>query len=83
MVPELKQYLFHVERGRKGLDEHRRADGVVRHPNVGLRENEDIIPETRLHVVFHFWKVEVWPRSSFDELMRIVKEIKRKVKQRG
>ncbi len=81
MVPELKQYLFHVESGRKGLDEHRRADGVVRHPNVRLREDEDVIPETRLHVVFHFWKVEIRPISSFDELMRIVEEVKSKVEQ--
>ena len=81
MVPELKQYLFHVESSRKGLDEHRRADGVVRHPDVGLREDEDVIPETRLHVVFHFWKVEIRPISSFDELMRIVEEVKSKVEQ--
>jgi len=81
MVPELKQYLFHVERGRKSLNEHRRANGVVRHPNVGLREDKDVVPKTRLHVVFHFWKVEVRPISSFDKLMRIMEEIERKIEK--
>ena len=83
MVPKLKQNLFHVERGRKSLDKHRRANSVVRHPNVGLREDKDVIPEPRLHIVFHFWKVVIRPITSLDKLIRVVEEVERKVEQRA
>lgn len=44
MIPELEQNLLHLESSWEGLDEDSRTDGVVRNADVGLREDEDIIP---------------------------------------
>jgi len=81
VVPQLKQNLFHLECSREGFNEHRRTDRVMRHANIRLREEKDIIPETRFKIVFHFWEVEVWAYTPLHKFIRIMVEIKCEVKQ--
>ena len=81
MVPQLKENFLHLESGGDRLDKDGRADGVVSHADVGLREVEDVVPETSLLVVFHLGKIEVRTESASYELLGVVEEVERKVKQ--
>ena len=82
MSPELEENFLHLERSRKRLNQHRRADGAVRHTNVGLRKAENVVPEARLKVMLHLGKIEVRTGAASDEFLRIVEEVKSKVENR-
>jgi hypothetical protein len=81
VVPELKEDFFHVKGGGEGLDEDGGTDGVVSHVNVRLGEEEDIVPETGLEIVFHFGEVKVGAGAALDEFMGIVEKVEGKVKE--
>ena len=83
MVPQLEKDFFHLERSRESLDKNGSADRVMRHADIGLGKNKNIVPETRFKIVFHFREVEVWPRPALDELMCIVIKVEGKVKDRS
>jgi hypothetical protein len=70
-----------MESSREGLDEDGGANGVVSYVNVRLREEEHIVPKTRLKVMLHFREIEVRARAAFHELVGVVEEIQCKVKQ--
>jgi len=53
----------------------------MRHANIRLREEKDVIPETRFKIVFHFWEVEVWAYTPLHKFVRIMVEIECEVKQ--
>ena len=82
MVPQFKENLFHLEGSRECLDENRGTDCVVGHADVGLGEHEDVVPETRFEVVFHFGEVEIGSESAFHELVSVVIEVYGKIEQR-
>lgn len=52
------------------------------HADVRLGEHEDVVPETRFEVVFHFRKVEIGSETAFHELVSVVIEVYSKVEQR-
>ena len=79
MVPQLEKDFLHLESSREGLDKNGSADRVMRHADIGLGKDKNIVPETRFKIVFHFREVEVWPRPALDELMCIVIEVEGKV----
>ena len=81
MVPQLEEDLLHLECSGQCLDQDCSADGVVRDSYIGLREDEDIVPETRLQVVLHFWEVEIGTGTTFDELAGVVVEVECKIEQ--
>jgi hypothetical protein len=83
MVPEFEENLFHLECSGKRLDQDSRPDGVVGNTDIRLGEEENVVPETRLEVMFHLWEVEVWTRTTPDELMSVMVEVKSKVEKRG
>ena len=83
MIPQFKEDLLHLERSRECLDQHRRTDGIVWNADVGLREQEDVIPEASLKVVLHFRKIEVWTVSTSNQFFRIMEEIQSEVEERG
>ena len=83
MIPELEEYLFHMERSRECFNQDGSPDGVVGDSEIGLGEEEDVVPETGLKVVFHLWKVEVGTEAALDELVSIVVKVERKIEQRG
>lgn len=81
VIPEFKKNLFHVERSRKRFNQNGRPDSVVGDSKMGLREEEDVVPETGLEVVFHLWKVEVGPKTAFDQFVSIVVKVEREIEQ--
>lgn len=83
MVPEFEEDFFHLERSRESFYQDGSPDSVVGDTEIGLREKEDIVPETGFKVVFHLWKVEVRTRAALDELLGIVVKIKCKIEERG
>lgn len=48
-----------MKSGGKGLDQDGGADGTVCHVDVGLAEEEDVVPETSFEVVLHLGEVKV------------------------
>lgn len=83
MIPELKEDLLHVERGRERFDENGGSDGVERHPDVRLRENEDIVPEAGLEIVLHLGQIEVRATAARNELLGVVVEVKTEIEERS
>jgi len=79
VVAELEQDLLHLKGGRQGLDEDGGTDGVVRHADVGLGEQEDVIPETSFEVMFHLGKIEVRAEATVHQLLGVVVKIEGKV----
>lgn len=80
VLPQFEQNFFHVECCRQSFDQNRSANSTMSHANVGLAEVEDIIPQTSLEIMFYLGKVEIRPRTTLDKLIRIVEEVKCKVK---
>jgi len=83
MISQLEENLLHMECSRKRLNQDSRPNCVVCHLDVGLREHEDVIPQTRLEVVFHLGEVEVWTRTTLDEFVCIVEEVEGEVEKRA
>lgn len=83
MIPQFEEDLFHVECGRESFNQDGGPDSVVGDAEIGLREEEDVVPETGLEVVFHLWKVKVGTRATLDELVGIVVKVEREIEQRG
>lgn len=59
MLSQLEQDFLHMKSGGKGLDQDGGADGTVCHVDVGLAEEEDVVPETSFEVVLHLGEVKV------------------------
>lgn len=76
MISQFEQDFFHLESGRKGLNENSSTNGVVGHADVGLGEQEDIVPETCFEVVFHLREIEIWTSATLNELLGIVIKVK-------
>lgn len=83
VIPQFEEDLFHLERSRECFDQNGSPDGVVGNSEIGLREEEDVVPETGLKVVFHLWKVEIGTGAALDEFMGIVVKVEREIEQRG
>lgn len=81
MIPQFKEDLFHLECSRESFDQNGSPDSVVGDAKIGLRKEEDVVPETGLEVVFHLWKVKVGTGAALDELACIVVKIEREIEQ--
>lgn len=79
VLSQLEEDLLHLKRSRERLNEYGSTDRAVRHADVGLREVEDVVPETCLLVVLHLGKIKVRTRPACDELLCIVEEVESKV----
>lgn len=64
-----------MEGSREGFNQDGSTDGSLRDPRVVLGEGENVVPETSFLVVLHLGKIEIWTRSSHDELASIVEEV--------
>lgn len=49
------------------------------HPNVRPREQEYVVPEARLHVVFHLGEIEIGSVSALYEFFGVAIEVDREV----
>ncbi|HWC98645.1 MAG TPA: hypothetical protein VG456_17920 [Candidatus Sulfopaludibacter sp.] len=83
MLAQFPKDLVHFEGRQDRLDEHRGADGAGRNPQLLLRPDEDLIPQTSLHVALQFRQVEIRPRTVLDERARVVEEEQAEVEERG
>jgi hypothetical protein len=81
MIPQFKQDFLHVEGSRQSLDQNSGPDGIMRHFDVRLREEEDVVPKTRFEVMLHFGEIEVRAGPALDELVGIVIEVKPKIEE--
>ena len=72
-----------MECGREGFDKNSSAYGIMRHANVRLGEEENVVPKTRLEVMFHLWKIEVGSPSSLNEFFGVVIEIEGEIENGG
>src|SRR5690606_34723282 len=79
MVPKLVEDLLHLERGGQCLDQASGAHGTVWNAEPLLGTREDVVPESCLEMAFHLGQVKVRPRSSPDQLLRVVEEIESEV----
>ena len=67
-------------KGRKyRFDEDGGLDGALWHAEEVLRFDEDVVPQTRLEVVFHLRQVEVRACAAPFEFFVIVKKVEREV----
>lgn len=82
-MPQLEENFFHLERSWERLDQNGCSDGVRRNSKVGLREEEDVIPEPRFEVMLHLGKIKVGSEATLDEFVGIVKETETKIKDGG
>lgn len=53
----------------------------MRHADVRLREDEDVVPESRLQIVLHLREVEVRSEPALHEFVGVVVEVDREVEQ--
>lgn len=83
VIPEFEEDFFHLECSRKCLDQNGSPDSIVGDTEIRLREEEDVVPQTGLEVMFHLWKVKVRTGAALDELVCIMIEIQREIEQRG
>src|SRR3989442_15512652 len=59
MLFQLVENLVHLERGGERLDEDGRLYGAPRNAELLLGDSEDVVPESRLQMTLHLWKIEV------------------------
>src|SRR5699024_3212475 len=83
VLAEFVEDLLHLERRTDRLDQHRRTDGATRHPQLVLRETEDVVPQPGLEVALELGKIKVRPGSPCDQLPCIVEEVQSEIDQAG
>src|SRR5664279_4462617 len=59
VLPQLVEDLFHLERGRVGLDQDRGANGASRDAEGFLGIDEHVVPEPRLKMALQLGQMEV------------------------
>src|SRR5687767_2591734 len=81
MLAEFVENLVHFKGGEDRLDQHRRPDRPARKPEFRLRQHENVVPEPRLQVGLELGEIEVWSAPPRDELVCVVKEKEREIKE--
>src|SRR5713226_2690024 len=82
MVAQLPQDLVRLEGGENRLDQHRRADRATRNPERILREDEDVVPQTRLEMDFELREIEEGSRAACGELGRSMEKGESEIEER-
>ena len=59
MLSQLVEDLVHLERSQDRLDEDGGTDRPARNPQLLLREDKDVVPQTRFEVRLELGQVEV------------------------
>jgi hypothetical protein len=77
---ELVKNFLHLISGREGLDEDSCPDCTLRHADMLLREDKDIVPKSCFQVMLHLREVEVWPNTASNEFVSVVEEVEAEVK---
>ncbi len=57
MFAQFVQDFFHLERREDRFEQHGRLDRALRNAEFVLRHHEDVVPQTRLEMVFHLRQV--------------------------
>ncbi len=83
VLAKLIKDLVHLEGRENGLDQHRRPDGAARDAEFILSRHKDLVPQTRLQVVFELGQVEVRTGALVDEPAGVVEEEQPEVEQRA
>src|SRR5215212_5275153 len=81
MLAKLVEDLLHLEGRVDRLDQHRRPDGAPRDPELGLRLDEDVVPQARLAVRLELRQVEVGPRAASQALATVPEEVQARIEQ--
>src|SRR5438067_2522888 len=79
MLTHLVQDLVHLERGKNGLDQHRRLDRAARDAEPVLRHDEDVVPQPRLEMAFELGQIKIGRGASREELFGVVEKIYREI----
>src|SRR6185312_4502877 len=82
MVLQLVDDLVHLEGGHDGLDEDGGADRTLRHAELGLRVDEDIVPEARLEVALELWQIEIGAAAALQQLLGVVEKEQPEIERR-
>ena len=83
VLAKFPEDLVHFEGGEDGFDEHRRADGAARNPELLLRQKENVIPQAGFQVALHFRQVEIRARAVGDQRLGVVEEEQAEIEERG
>src|SRR5216684_2547489 len=70
-----------MESSGEGFNQDGCSDSVVRHADVRLREQENVVPQAGLEIVLHLRKVEIGTESPLDEFIRVMIKEKPEVEQ--
>ena len=81
MLTHLVQDLVHLERGKNGLDQHRRLDRAARDAEPVLRHDEDVVPQPRLEMAFELGQIKIGRGASREELFGVVEKIYREIEE--
>jgi len=81
VIPQLEKNLFHMECSGEGFNQDGCSDSIMRHADIRLSKQENVVPEAGLEIVLHLRKVEVGTEASLDEFIRVVIEEEPKVEQ--
>lgn len=74
-------YLVHLEGSGNGFNQNGSTDGSSAHANVILGKVEDVVPQPGLKMRLHLGQVEVWAKSTLDELVCVVEKVQTKVEE--
>lgn len=81
VVAELVDDFVHLKYRSDGLDQDGASDRASWHPDVILRQVEDIVPQSRLEMRLHLGEVEVGAGATLDEFKGIVEEVEAEIEQ--
>ena len=74
---------IHFKRGNDGLDQHRGLDGPLRHAEFVLCHYENIVPQARFEVRFHFRQIQIHAAVACEQGLHIVKKVQREIEHGG
>ena len=79
MFTQFVENLVHFECRDNGLDQHRPFDRALWHAKLILRHDENIVPQARLKMRFHFWQVKIHAAAARQQGLYVVKKIHREI----
>ncbi len=82
VLAEFVEDLVHLERRRDRLDQDGGPDRAARDAEVVLREDEHVVPETRLQMRLRLREVEVRALAEVEQPARVVEEVQPEVDER-
>ena len=83
MVAQFIEDFIHLEGREHGFDEDSALDRAQRQAQFALRHHEDVVPQPRFKVAFHFRQIEVRAGVARDGFLGVMEYVECKVEDRS